>query len=334
LENLKRPPSCGKKIFVGLSGGQDSVVLLNLIHKQILFAKKNSPWFDIKMEAIHVNHNLQNNSKDFEEFCKKTCSVLDIKFNAVGVEIDSSSIKKIGLEASARRERYKAFIRFLRSKSDILALGHHIDDQIETVILQWLRGAGLEGLSGMMVFDEKIMFKKKINVWRPMLDIRKTEISEYAKINNINWINDPTNNDINLDRNFLRHKVIPLLKNVRDGSQVAMSRSIFHLQSARSLLDKFTDINLKQCEVVTNKNNNNFRNLSKENLLKFEDELVARILRSWIKGVGFDVPPTKRLFEFIRQLRSAKRNSCIEVEVNGLNSYKIACKQNELTITF
>ena len=113
-----------------------------------------------------------------------------------------------------------------------------------------------------------------------------------------------------------------------------MSRSILHLQSARSLLEKFTDMKLKQCEINTSKHEREFNNLSKENLLKLEDDLVARVLRSWIKGVGFDVPPTKRLFEFIRQLRCAKTNSSVAIQINGLNSYKITCTQNELTIVF
>ncbi len=332
LENLKRPPKQRCRVFVGLSGGQDSVALLHVLSKKISQSSENSEWHGIKLSAIHINHNLQEDSINFENICNELCKDLEIKLDVIKINIKVNTLKRLGPEAAARRDRFRAFQKVLNVKTDVLALGHHLDDQVETVLLQWMRGAGLEGLTGMLIFDQRIVEKKSINIWRPFLKTTRSEISNYVAKHKLKWINDPSNDNLKLDRNLIRHKVIPLLKSSRNGSSLAMARSINHLQSARSLLEKTITYNLKMCEINNKKNAESFKNLSKELILKLDDELVPRVLRAWIKNSGLSVPPTRRIIEFIRQLRISGNNSRIFIEVNGEIAYKIVCNFDELTL--
>ena len=333
LENLKRPPEPGSKIHVGLSGGVDSVSLLHLINNEILNSKKNSTWYGTQVKAIHINHNVQTLSKKFELLCKKTCQNLGIELKVINVSIDNEHIKKLGLEAAARKERLNAFKNLLKCKTDVLALGHHLDDQIETVFLQWMRGAGLEGLTGMLTLDYKIFQDSVLKVWRPLLETSRSEISKYAETNNLIWIDDPMNSDLDYDRNLIRHKVIPLLKMTRSGTTSAMVRSVKHLQSARLLLEKITNSALKNCELENESPTHlTVKNLSKSELLKLDDLLISRVLRAWLNKMGCSAPPTKRLLEFIRQLKTSSKKTGSLMEVNGSNGYKIISKINELTL--
>ncbi len=333
LENLKRPPKPGSRIFVGLSGGLDSVALLHLINEKILKSKTDSPWFGLKVKAIHVNHGLQTCSNNFEFTCKEICKKMGIELKVERLNIPNELIKKIGMEAAARKERFNAFNTILEKDADILALGHHLDDQIETFFLQWIRGSGLEGLTGMLIFDEKIINQQNLNVWRPLLEITKSVIFDYAVAHKLEWIEDPTNQNLEHDRNLIRHKVMPILKLIRNGSPLAMNRSIHHLQSARLLLENVTSSALDICEIDNSSELSHVKVLSKNELLQFDDELIPRVLRAWLTKMGCSVPPTRRLREFIRQLRcSTKKKGCL-IEVNGENGYRIMCNFNEITLT-
>jgi tRNA(Ile)-lysidine synthase len=332
LENLKRPPNSGLKIYVGLSGGRDSVALLHLINNKILSSDKSSSWYGRKVQAIHVNHNLQIYSDKFEFICKEICQNLGVELEIVKLNIDNNSIRKLGLEAAARKQRFNAFQSLIKNQSDTLALGHHLDDQIETVFLQWMRGAGLEGLTGMLILDTKIIRDKILKVWRPLLDTKRSEISKYAEMHNLKWVDDPTNDDLEYDRNLIRHKVIPLLESTRIGAQSAMARSIQHLQSARLLLDEITSSALENCIIERVVKSALEINLSKHELLKLDDQLISRVLRAWLKKMGCSVPPTRRLREFIRQLRNSSKKTGSLIEVNGENGYRIISGLSELTL--
>ncbi len=333
LENLKRPPKPGSKIHVGLSGGRDSVTLLHLIYSKVSNSKNDLTWRGTQVKAIHVNHNLQTSANKFEFFCQETCKNLGVELKVINLTISDEIIKKLGLEAAARKERFNAFKNLLKCKDDVLALGHHLDDQIETVFLQWIRGAGLEGLTGMLSLDLKTIQDRVLQVWRPLLETSRFEISKYAEIHNLKWLEDPMNSDLNYDRNLIRHKVIPLLKSTRSGAPFAMARSVKHLQSARLLLDKITCSALKNCETESSSALMSVKNLSKPELLKLDDILISRVLRAWLKKMGCSSPPTKRLSEFIRQLRKSSKKTGSLIEVNGKNGYKIISKLNKLTLT-
>ena len=184
----------GRRVAVGLSGGVDSVVLLHLLHDL-------APAFGFRLSAIHVHHGLSPNADGWQRFCAGLCEALGVPFRAARVKVAKDGA---GLEAAARRARRAAFAR---APADAIALAHHLDDQAETVLLNLLRGAGNAGASGMPAVGA--LGRKRL--LRPLLGLSRAEIVAYARAHRLPWIEDESNADEALTRNFLRRRVGPLL---------------------------------------------------------------------------------------------------------------------------
>ncbi|MCZ6502883.1 MAG: tRNA lysidine(34) synthetase TilS [Gammaproteobacteria bacterium] len=179
------------RLVVALSGGADSVALLHwLVNAQT----------GKSIVAIHVNHGLQKESLRWQKFCEELCELLDVELKCVLVEVDS----KGSIEENARRARYVAFEKFLKS-GDLLLLAHHADDQVETVLLNLFRGSEAFGVRGMP--GERAIGDAKL--YRPLLDLSRKDILNYCQKNKLSWVEDDTNLDIGMDRNFLRHELLP-----------------------------------------------------------------------------------------------------------------------------
>lgn len=188
----------GDKIVVGVSGGPDSVCLLN-----ILYRLKNK--FNLKLVVAHVNYGMRakNADKD-EQLVKKLASNMGLKFKTLHHASFKESIAASNVEEQFRNIRYDFFHKILREeKADSIAVAHTRNDQAETILMFFLRGAGLRGLSGMKY--------KQNNVIRPLLDICRSDILAYLKQNKLNFRMDITNEDISYTRNKIRHKLIPYL---------------------------------------------------------------------------------------------------------------------------
>jgi tRNA(Ile)-lysidine synthase len=280
-------------LVVGLSGGLDSTVLLHLLTR--VHQKIPQLFF---LQAIHVHHGLQPAADDFQAQCQALCKALSVPLQAVKLSIPAQDIQALGVEGAARKYRYQAFAEALSDQS-VLVLAHHRDDLLETALLQWIRGAGLEGLSAMKRFSPLVLDDKKIVRWRPLLDQGRQSLLDYAAREQLQWIEDPTNTSDDFARNRIRHEVMPVLRSLRSGADTAMARSIAHLQTARELLDLVTDQALAGCLAAD-------QTLLVTALLAHEDALAARVLRAWIKHQGAPTPPARRLAEFLRQLRAAK----------------------------
>src|SRR5438445_2204018 len=184
-------------LVVALSGGMDSSVLLHA-----LAASMHARARDLR--ALHVDHGLHPDSAHWAEHCRAFAARLDIPIETVRVAIDHDS--GTGLEDAARRARMAAFAQNLRP-GEVLALAQHRDDQAETVLLKLLRGAGPEGLGGMRVLREFGMGQ----LWRPLLDLTRAHLHEYAQARGLRWIEDPSNAHTQLRRNFLRQAILPRL---------------------------------------------------------------------------------------------------------------------------
>lgn len=178
-----------RKIAVGLSGGVDSVVLLHQLK-------------DRGVSAIHVHHGLSPNADAWTSFCRRLCRQWDIPLSVRRVSVRRAGQ---GLEAAARQARYDAF---RKSKAGVIALAHNLDDQAETVLMNLLRGAGPRGASGMA---EHARLGAK-TLWRPFLNLPRKEILAYARQHDLRWIEDESNADEALTRNFIRRSVAPLLE--------------------------------------------------------------------------------------------------------------------------
>ena len=183
------------KIIVGFSGGADSTLLL---HKTFNFLTESNS--ENKLLALHINHQSQSESHAWEEHCQKFCQDREIHLQTEKVEVTA---KGEGFEAAARSARLALFNSF--GKNTVIILGHHLDDQIETILFRIFRGTGMKGLSGI---KRQSTLGSKV-VLRPLFDLTKKEIIELLDKERLNYITDQSNHDNSFSRNYLRNTVIP-----------------------------------------------------------------------------------------------------------------------------
>ena len=224
LENYSR-------IAVAFSGGLDSSVLLHSL--------VSIPEFKEKVFAIHVNHGLSPNSKSWIKHCEKFCSGLGVNLIPLTIELENSKTN----ENILRQARYEAFFSCLK-KGEVLCTAHHQDDHIETILFRILRGTGIKGLAGI----EKYSQMEGIDLIRPLISYSKKDLLDYADKFEVNWIEDESNEDLSISRNFIRKKVIPNLKN---DNWPEYKNSISYLSSkakeANEILDEIAYLDLKLC---------------------------------------------------------------------------------------
>jgi tRNA(Ile)-lysidine synthase len=184
-------------LCVAFSGGPDSTALLHAL-SQLSMART------LGLRALHVDHGLHGDSADWAEHCRHFCSTLELPCDVLCVKVDSRG--RGGLEAAARNARYAALAGELRD-GEWLLLGHHRDDQAETVLLKLLRGAGPEGLGGMRALRPFAQGQ----LWRPLLAVARAQLHAYVERHRLTCIDDPSNADTRLARNHLRHEILPRL---------------------------------------------------------------------------------------------------------------------------
>jgi len=180
----------GGRVFVGFSGGLDSTVLLHALNS---FAPQ-------RLVALHVNHGLQTGSQAWEAHCRAVCEDWSIALRTSRANLEVSS----NIESIARRWRYDFFAQMLAT-GDLLLLGHHLDDQQETNLLHLLQGRGLYGIPRSRPLAEGLLL-------RPLLELDRQALHDYAVNHDLSWCEDPSNLDLDLDRNYLRHRLLPLVK--------------------------------------------------------------------------------------------------------------------------
>ncbi len=222
-----------EKYLIAYSGGVDSHVLLHLCSQL-----KNSPsGFEQSFSAVYIDHGLSSNAKKWGFHCQHVCFELDIPLTII--EVDARPKNGQSPEASARTARYQAFSQLL-DKNECLLTAQHLDDQAETLLLQLLRGSGAKGLSAM----PRVKPFARGLLCRPILDYRKQDIINYARQHQLQWIEDESNKEERIDRNYLRHAVLPLLEKRWPAVQENFSKSAEILAESQMLLDEMahTDI--------------------------------------------------------------------------------------------
>jgi len=297
-----------KSMTVALSGGLDSVVLLHLLHQL-----QKTQTFTLK--ASHVHHGLSKNADKWVTFCEKLCRKLSIPLDINYVKLPQK--KSLGIEGEARRLRYE---KLLQTKTDLVVLAHHEDDQAETFLLQLMRGAGVKGLSSMAHFDDRR------RLWRPLLNASRIDIESYAKKHKLKWIEDESNQNIDFDRNFIRSKVLPILKNRFSHIIKVISRSSSHLAEAQHLLDNLAQIDLKSLL----KSDNYKHKLNVKTLDKLSNARAKNALRFWLEMNDQLMPSKDLLDELLRQVLTAKKDATIKVELS--KDYEIRRYQDEIYI--
>ena len=297
-----------KSMTLALSGGVDSVVLLHLLYS---LQKKHH----FTLNTTHVHHGLSKNADKWVKFCEKLCTKLSVPLDVHYVKLTQK--KSHGIEGEARRLRYE---KLFQSKSDLIVLAHHADDQAETFLLQLIRGAGVKGLSSMAHFDES----RKL--WRPLLHVSRIDIESHAKQHKLKWIEDESNLDTDFDRNFLRAKVLPILKKRFSHIIKVISRSISHLAEAQNLLDDLAKLDLKN-----NLKSDSYKHkLQVKTLSKLSHLRAKNILRYWLQ-INDQLMPSKDLLdELLRQILTAKKDA--ELKIQLTKNYEIRRYQDEIYI--
>jgi tRNA(Ile)-lysidine synthase len=236
------------------------------------------PQFAVR--AIHIDHQLQATSVAWREHCVRHCAALGISIVCEQVELDRRFPE--GVEAAARAARYEAFRRHLQP-GEVLLTAHHADDQLETVLLALVRGSGLAGLSAMPVIRS---FAAGWHM-RPLLEFTRDAVSSWAHSAKLRWINDPSNDHLRFDRNYLRNELLPGLRQRWPAVARSVSRSAAHLAEARELLEAQADADLQRAAVE--------RCLDMRVVRELTSERRRNLLRRWLAGQGARMPSTRKL---------------------------------------
>lgn len=278
---LSFAPLKGKTVCVAFSGGADSVCLLHYLNYV-----KHSFGFNIK--AVHINHHLRDIEADRDaSFCKEFCKSYKIPFEKKDVYVSKLSNKGESLEEAARRLRYNALFE---ADFDFLATAHHLDDNIETFIINLLRGSGLKGLCGIPDVRNKII--------RPLLNVDKNSILEYVKENNLSFVNDSSNDTDDYTRNIIRHKITPVLRSICPSFSKVFTRNTYLLKcdedyiddKANELYDKALNGTVLDVKVLKNQH----------------FSLVSRVLRTYTKSFFGITPDLLHIKEFINIINAEK----------------------------
>lgn len=271
--------------WLAFSGGLDSTVLLHLLVNV-------ASLYPLKWRVVHIHHGLSVNADYWSKHCEQVCKKWNVKFDLK--QINAQSISGESPEEKARQTRYAVFADLLNSQ-DILLTAHHMDDQAETVLLQLFRGAGPKGLAAMSHFTA---FKQGF-LGRPLLDFPRQTLLEYAKQNQLHWIEDESNQNINFTRNFIRHEVMPLLKTRWTSITSTLARVADHCAEAQELIE--SEIN----QYYLASQGTSFNTLSVKKILKYSEMTQRQILRYWIQKNNFPIPSTKKMYHVIHDVLHA-----------------------------
>ncbi|RKT50042.1 tRNA(Ile)-lysidine synthase [Azonexus fungiphilus] len=265
-------------VWLALSGGRDSVVLLHLLAGELVPGR---------LRAIHVDHGLSPNAGAWADFCRSTCAALAVPLQVVPVHVERSSAQ--GLEAAARAARYAAFAAHLPPAADLL-LAQHRGDQAETLLFNLLRGSGLAGAAAM----REVRTQAGLRLLRPLLDVPRAAIDAYAAAHGLTWIDDESNDDRRFSRNFLRHEVLTVIAARFPGVEANLAQAAGHFGEAVDLLDEVAASDWAAVRVGDAAALDGLRRLSFARL--------KNLLRWRLRQLGWQPPVAARLDEFARQL--------------------------------
>ena len=282
-------------ILVGLSGGVDSVVLLHLL-------RDLAPRFSWKLSALHVHHGISPNADGWADFCSTLCARLDIPLSVERVDI-APLRDEHGIEAAARKLRHEALAR---QPCDFVALAHHADDQAETLLLQLLRGAGVKGAAAMPVLSRgEGAGLKPAATLRPLLDVPRDALLEYAQAHALQWVEDESNADDRYPRNFLRHRLLPLLEQRFPAYRDTLTRNARHFAEAGELLDELARQDMRGAPGNA---------LEAASLRALPHPRAKNLLRYFLHAQGAPIPQAVQLDDMLHQLLAAREDAAVCVQ--------------------
>ncbi len=274
---------------VGFSGGVDSTALLHWL----------SHLSDrLPILALHVNHQLDPDAHYWAEAAANFSASLGIDYRMVSVDVASGG----SVEAAARAARYAAFEAVL-GPGDLLILGHHADDQVETVVMNMLRGSERPGLQGMP--SDRVV--GQASLVRPFLKVERARLIAYAESHGLEWIEDPSNARVQHDRNFLRHDVLPTLDQRFLGWRRRIKTALARDESFGQAVDEAVSRDLEVCL--------DGLGLRVDRLIKHSHARQRMILRRFLGERCPQQPSGRAIDEFLDQLQSKKARGRAELLV-------------------
>ncbi len=291
------------RLCVALSGGRDSLVLLHALAE----LRSSNPAFELS--AVHVHHGLSANADAWAGLCTDFCARCGVPLEIVRIEVPRAGVE--GLEAAARRLRHAVFAN---CSADWLALAHHRDDQVETVLFRMLRGAGVSGTAGMPAERHQRDGPRLI---RPLLEVPSAVIALYAQEHSLTWVEDESNSDLRYRRNYLRHELMPRIEGQFPGAADALARAGHHFAEAALLLEELAQADRAAAAMPSGRIDlayfNSLSTPRARNLLRFE-----------LLSAGFRGPDARWLDEALRQLSTVDTASetCIRSADGEIHAYR------------
>ena len=281
--------SAARVCWIAYSGGMDSAVLLHALASLC-------DRFPFDIRALHVDHGLHSSSRAWAEHCRRACERLGVSLEIRRVQVIPAPGES--LEAVARVQRYAAMAELL-GRRDLLLTAQHRDDQAETLLLALMRGSGPKGLASM----PRLASLGDGYLVRPLLGYSRLELLEYAENQGLAWIEDPGNRDLSFDRNFIRHRVLPVLAKRWPASANGIARSASHCAEAQGLIDLFA------AEELAKVGGQRAETLSISRLGKLALPLQKVVLRHWFRDLGLPPPDSRHLQRILSEVTTARADA-------------------------
>jgi tRNA(Ile)-lysidine synthase len=263
----------------------DSVVLL---HGLVQLAPGNP------IRALHINHQLSPSADQWQQHCANYCSSLKVDFSAYSVAVrDALKGTGAGVEATARSLRYEVFADDLQA-AEVLLLAHHMDDQMETLLLRLMRGAGVQGLSAIPVSRAVGVGK----LLRPLLGVTREQLRDYAADKGLAWVEDDSNHDSSFDRNFCRHEVLPVLARRWPSYRESWNKSLQLIAEAADIVDGLA------ADDVAAAATGHASELSLESLRSLSEPRLRSALRHWMASIDAPELGWKALNDLVKKLKA------------------------------
>jgi tRNA(Ile)-lysidine synthase len=306
-------------LVLAYSGGRDSAALLSLA---CALRDARAPGFG-RLHAVHVNHRLHPDADAWAGHCVERCGALSLEIRVIRVRVER---RGLGLEAAAREARYRALLDAARELgAGAVLTAHHLDDRLETFLLQWIRGAGLEGLSAMTSAPLALRGRRAggeggeagepddsplplcgrgaggegggpVLLLRPLLHVPRSRIEQYVQQKGLSFIDDPSNSDPRFERNAIRLRVMPELARLRSGFGGAAERSIELIAEGAEVLRSVAREDLLNCTRDAPASM-----LRIDRLAMLPEARRMLVLREWLAQAGLPAPPRARLREALGQ---------------------------------
>ncbi|GLR63719.1 tRNA lysidine(34) synthetase TilS [Marinospirillum insulare] len=281
-------PSDTTKICVALSGGLDSRVLFELA-RQLAEVQPT-----IQLRALHIHHQLSKFADDWAAFSQQICDLAQIPISIH--QVDPQSLASASLEDRARRARYQVFEQELE-EGEVLLQGHHQDDQVETLLLRLLRGAGTLGLASIPL--QRPLGKGLI--LRPLLTTPRAELLKFAQASQLKWVEDDSNFEVDFDRNYLRLEILPLLQKRFPNTNQNLARVTQLAAESQQLNQDLAKLDLANCQLTE-------QSLNLEELLKLANYRQVNLLRYWLLSRNLTLPG-HQIWQELTQLYSAQKDA-------------------------